>query len=562
MSAERFERNARTFTLLTLLSRATGLLRDATLARAFGVGPVMDAFAFGFMVPNLFRRLFGEGALSAAFLPQYAGLAASDPARARRFAALTIVAMAIVLNGLALVGVLVLLWIRARTPELSVTLASPVPIGSGGLLAAPTAIGTARLGVELLAIMLPYMPLVCMVAVLGSVLQSHDRFGPTAASPIILNLSIVAACLGFYPFFRESGLAGQHRHAMIVGGSVLAAGVLQFLWVASAARRVGFSLRAAPSPLRPGDAGEPLKATLAKALPMMLGLGVLQLNTFLDGLIASWPTMVGPTIFGMPFPLEPGAMAALGNAQRLYEFPLGVFGIAVASAIFPVLSRQAKEPAAFLATLRRGLRLVVFIGLPASVGLMLVARPAVATLLQGGRFTPEDTTRVAFILLGYAPAIWSYSMVNVLARAFYALGDTATPTKVSLGMVALNLALNVTLIFTPLREAGLAWSTAFCSVAQCAILLAILRRRTGPLIDRDVRGSWVAAIQASAAMAGALLLVGLLLPRGATTWGAAVRELAVLIPVGAAAFAGVALLLRRPELLWAIGRSDRGQAGR
>lgn len=561
MSADRFERNARTFTLLTLLSRATGLLRDATLARAFGVGPVMDAFAFGFMVPNLFRRLFGEGALSAAFLPQYAGLAASDPARARRFAALTIVAMAVVLNALALVGVLVLLWLRARTPELSMTLASPVPIGSGGLVAAPTAIGTARLGIELLAIMLPYMPLVCMVAVLGSVLQSHDRFGPTAASPIILNLSIVAACLGFYPFFRESGLAGQHRHAMIVAGSVLVAGVLQLLWVATAARRVGLSLRAAPSLLRPGDAAEPLRTTLAKALPMMLGLGVLQLNTFLDGLIASWPTMVGPTILGVPFPLEPGAMAALGNAQRLYEFPLGVFGIAVASAIFPVLSRQAKEPAAFLATLRRGLRLVVFIGLPASVGLMLVARPAVATLLQGGRFTPEDTTRVAFILLGYAPAIWSYSMVNVLARAFYALGDVATPTRVSLGMVALNLTLNVTLIFTPLREAGLAWSTALCSVAQCAILLAILRRRTGPLVDRDVRGSWLAAIQASAAMAAALLLVGLLLPRG-TTWGSAVRELAVLLPVGAAAFAGVALLLRRPELLWALGRSDRSRAGR
>lgn len=557
MASERFERNARTFTLLTLLSRLTGLVRDATLARAFGIGPVMDAFAFGFMVPNLFRRLFGEGALSAAFLPNYAKLEREDPARATRFAALTIVSMALVLNAIVLVAEVLLFWLRSGAPELALAGIAPVPMGSsaGGLLMAPIDVRTPRLGLELLMIMLPYMPLVCMVAVFGSVLQSHDRFAPTAASPIILNLVIVGTALGLYPAFSNTGLIGQSGHAMIVGASVVAAGVLQLAWVFAAARRCGFSFRGAPPPWRPGDAGPPLRSTLAKAVPMMLGLGVLQLNTFLDGLIASWPTVVGPTIFGRPFPLEEGAMAALGNAQRLYEFPLGVFGIAVASAIFPVLSRQANERGPFMATLRRGLRLVVFIGLPASVGLILVARPAVAAVLQGGRFTADDTARVAFILIGYAPAIWSYSMVNVLARAFYALGDTATPTKVSVGMVALNLALNVTLILTPLREAGLAWSTAACSVLQCALLMALLKRRVGGIVDRDVFGSWIAALMASVWMAIGLLAVRFLLPAQAPTWSGAVRELLVLLPVGILIFATFARVMGRPELRWALGRS-------
>lgn len=552
MAADRFERNARTFTLLTLLSRATGLARDATLARAFGVGAVMDAFAFGFMVPNLFRRLFGEGALSAAFLPVYARLDRDDPLKARRFAGLTLVVMALALNAVVLALECGLLLARAHAPEVEVA-AAGAPLSAGGVLVAPVSLRLGQLGYELLMVMLPYMPLVCMVAVVGSVLQSHDRFGPTAASPIILNVTIVAVAIGMLPAFSGGGLVAQGRHATIVGASVVVAGALQLAWVLWAARRHGLTFRGVT--LRDAEAWSSLREVLHKAVPMMLGLGVLQVNTFLDGLIASWPTMVGPTVFGVPFPLEEGAMAVIGNAQRLYEFPLGVFGIAVASAIFPVLARSAHDGDAFVATLRRGLRLVVFIGLPASVGLMLIARPVVAVILEGGRFTAEDTARVAFVLLGYAPAIWSYSTVHVLTRAFYALGDSATPTKVSLGVVVLNLVLNVTLIFTPLREAGLAWSTAICSVLQCAMLGAILRRRVGTIVDRDVRRSWVASGVATVCMAGALWATSaLFFAAPHASWMAAVRELAALMAVGAATLVGAAIALRRPELRWALGR--------
>ena len=161
--------------------------RDATLSRAFGVGAVMDAFTFGFMVPNLFRRLFGEGALSASFLPIYARLDRDDPPAARRFAALTIVLLAGALNIIVVAAEIVLAVMHANSAH-DDTLS--------------------RLGLELLMTMLPYMPLVCIVAILGSVLQTHDRFGPTAASPLILNLAIVGSCLGFLRFFAGDDLAG------------------------------------------------------------------------------------------------------------------------------------------------------------------------------------------------------------------------------------------------------------------------------------------------------------------------------------------------------------------
>jgi putative peptidoglycan lipid II flippase len=531
---DRFERNARTFTLLTLLSRVTGLARDATLSRAFGVGPIMDAFSFGFMVPNLFRRLFGEGALSASFLPIYARLDRDDPQAARRFAALTLVLLAAVLNVIVLAAEVVLFVLYRQAAD---------------------ADGSTSLGLELLMTMLPYMPLVCLVAVLGSVLQTHDRFGPTAASPLILNLSIVGACLAFLPLFRGNDPAAQGMHAFLVGVSVVFAGVLQVTWSLFAVRHLGLSMKGALGDIR--DRAAPawahVREMLAKAVPMMLGLGVLQINTFLDGLIASWPTVIGPTIFGFDFPLQSGAMSALANAQRLYEFPLGVFGIAIASAIFPVLSRQSNDRDAFVSTLRRGIRLTVFIGLPASVGLMLIGRPAVAVLLQGGRFTVEDTARVAFALLGYAPAIWSYCTVHVWTRAFYASGDSSTPTRVAVGMVVLNLILNLTLIWTPLREAGLAWSTAICSMIQCAILARILRSRLGLVVDASVWASWGRTAVVTVGMA-ALMLAGKWFLPVDLSWGASLIELVVLMVLGAVAVAAGALILRMPEFRWASGR--------
>ncbi|HMN96826.1 MAG TPA: murein biosynthesis integral membrane protein MurJ [Phycisphaerales bacterium] len=561
MSANRLQRDARTVSTLTLLSRVTGLARDAVLSRVFGIGPVMDAFAFAFMLPNLFRRLFGEGALSAAFLPIYARLDRDDPKAARRFAAAVVAGLVVALAGLALLGEGVLWVLSAR-------------------------LGHDHLTLRLMMITLPYMPLVCLVAILGAMLQVHGRFAPTAAAPILLNGAIVVAALGsgwivadgLLPAGDSGDPARLAGRAAIVAASIVVAGALQVAWSLLALRNQsahasGPSWWQAWSELwrRGGALDAPRSAfreMLAKAGPMILGLGVLQVNTFVDGLIASWPSSVGPTIFGVDYPLASGALAALGYAQRLYEFPLGVFGIAVATAIFPLLARQANDPAAFVATVRHGLRLVIFIGLPASAGLLLVATPLTATILQGGDFTAEDTRRTAFILAGYAPAVWAYSMTHTLTRGFFALGDSRTPVRLSIWMVGLNFALNVVLIWTPLREAGLAWSTAICAILQASILLRLLGRKVttdaisgaGAIVETEVRRSWARSALATALMCLAVWLVvdGIGGGRdGARSWGSEVLLLAIAVIAGIAVYSGAALGLRMPELRWAIGRAER-----
>lgn len=537
--AERFEQHARLLTVLTMVSRVTGLVRDASLARVFGVGPLMDAFNFAFLIPNLFRRLFGEGAISAAFLPRYAELERDDPAVARRYSGLLLALLAAVLWAIVVVGELALLGRWLASPPIACTFTPPISIMGAPVVS--VSLQSARLGYELTALMLPYMPLVCLTAVGGSALQVHGRFGPTAASPVILNLALIAATLGVLPF-AHAGAISPEWHLRIVAGSVLLAGLLQLWWTSAA-------LRAAKPVFAPRDpvAWASVRATMLNALPMMVGLGVLQINTAVDGLIASWPSIVGPTIFGFDYPLEPGAMSAMANAQRLYEFPLGVFGISIATAVFPLLSRQNNDLPAFSGTVRRALRLTVFVGLPASAGLIALAPEAAGAFFRGGAFDQEDVRRVAFIVVGFAPAIWSYQMNHVFTRAFYALKEPMTPVKVSVAMVALNLALNLTLIFTPLKEAGLAWSTATCSVLQVVILGRMLARRVPGIVDRDVLRSWGATLVATIVMAGVVFAVGRVLPED-DRWRTYALRLAVGVSSGAVTFFAVAAILRMPEV--------------
>lgn len=531
MASQKFEKHARTFALLTMLSRVTGLARDATLSRVFGAGPLMDAFFFAFIIPNLFRRLFGEGALSAAFLPVYSELERDDPAAASRLATLLITRLMLLLGAVVLVGEF-LLW-----------LAHALSAGDD----------MSHLSLRLMMLMLPYMPLVCLVALLGAMLQVHGRFGPTAAAPIILNLCIIGSAIGLSLMADDAGDADRARHVMVVACSVVLAGALQCMWALIALRRSARWVRTGP------DVRPHLSRVMHQAGPMMVGLGVLQLNTLFDGLIASYPTTIGPTILGRDYPLDEGAMSAVSYAQRLYQFPLGVFGIAIATAIFPALARLNDHSLAFTATLRRGLRLVVFIGVPASAGLLLVRIPLTTVILQGGDFTADDTVRVANVLLGYGIAVWAYSMTHVLTRAFYAKGDARTPVRVAISIVGLNLVLNCILIWTPLREAGLAWSTAVSAAIQAAALLFIAERRswTGQhIVDAEVRGSWMRTFAGSAAM---IAIAGFIANRFAPTFDSALDALlplTVIVCAGVIVFGGCALTMRMPEWRWAIGRSN------
>ncbi len=526
--AREFQRHARTVTLLTLASRLGGLARDAAMSRVFGAGPLMDAFAFAFMTPNLFRRLFGEGALSAAFLPEYTRWTDRDPQVAQRLAWIVVGGATIVVSGLVILA----------------EIAAAALAASGSL---------EPFAARLLAIMLPFAPLVCLTALLGAMLQAHHRFGPTAAAPIVLNLLLVAASIAAIGFGPEEGIT-------LAAVAVLLAGFGQVLWSLLALRRVAPISAGRPS----GEASAAARRVARLALPMILGLGVLQLNTLLDGFIASWPTMFGPTILGFEYPLAEGSMAKLSWAQRLYEFPLGVFGIAVATAIFPALSRLASDDEAFADTLRRGVRLVLFIGLPASAGLMLVATPLAATILQGRAFTAEDSRETAWILIGYAPAVWAYSLNQVLVRGFYAKGDSMAPVRIAMGLVGLNLILNVVLIWTPLRTAGLAWSTAICAVLQSLWLLRLLARRLGAgeassrLLDVSVGASAARSLVVTAAMAIVVGGLAAWLPHAIPTddWLGSVVTLLLLVLAGGATVFAASRALRMPELAWAIGRSS------
>lgn len=552
-ASSRFVGHAVLVSALTLLSRLTGLARDAVLAAAFGLSTVADAFFIGFLVPNLFRRLFGEGALTAAFIPNYTELRERDPLLARRFASLVLTLLTVLL--LAITGVAELgLWWAASTMD-------------------PASTGKTALALHYTRIMLPYMPLICLVALAGGVLQVHKRFGPPAAAPLVLNAVIIAATLFATRGFSASGVPGKQVGTAVALG-VLIAGVLQLAWQLIVMHRTCGLTRCF------AGVGPQVRTMLIMMGPMVLGLAVFQINAFMDALIAFFfapPEGAPPgsvvSLLGWSFeaPLRNGDVAALQWSQRLYQFPLGVFGIAIATAIFPALSAAAAKmtnndnaepsdsPAAsaeFAAILRQGLRLTVFIGLPASVGLLLVRVPLARVVYERGAFGLDDALRVATILAGYATSVWAYSMMHTVTRAFYALKDATTPLKVGLSMVALNLTLNLTLIW-PLGAAGLAWSTAVSAMLQVAILVLLIRRRVPGPVDRTVVRSWARTALASGVMAGVLWPVLWWLDPAGQSRGASAALLLGATAAGAAIVLAVAKVAGAEELQWLKRRRNR-----
>jgi putative peptidoglycan lipid II flippase len=515
----------RTVSGFTLFSRVLGLVRDLVTVRIFGDGAVASAFAAAFAIPNLFRRLFGEGALAAAFIPEYAKLVRDEPQRAHAFASLTIGLVAVVTCGILVAAELALFWIVASLPP-------------GGDRA---------YSLQLVMFLLPYMPLVCVAAMLAGMLQVHGRFAPGAAMPIILNLCIIVVSV---PYFLFAG-ATPSTWAWFIGGSVLVSGALQVVWSLVALRGCVSWTRTFT------DARDPARTMLLRLGPVLMGLGTLQVNSLVDTLIAMWPNWVGSTIAGHPYPLDVASNGILFFTQRLYQFPLGVFGIAVATAIFPALSRVADDDSKFIDMIRHGVRLSLFIAIPATVGLMLVRTPLIETLYAGpgGGFSREGVDRSAATLLGYAAGIWAYSLNQLWTRAFYARGDTATPMRIALAMVAMNLILNVALVFlTPLREAGLAWSTAASAAAQSLLLpLAFTRKTRLRVMDR---ATWLGVLRSAAlalGMGAAVLLLASILGPGAT-WSQQASRLALLTLVGAGVIAIGAHFLRLEEFRWLTGR--------
>ena len=526
-------RGVRTASGLTLVSRIFGLVRDLVTVRIFADTAAGSAFAAAFAIPNLFRRLFGEGALSAAFLPRYARLLENDQQRAHAYASLVVAALA------AITG---LITVVLETALLAALLFAPGD-------------DDRRLVIGLTMAMLPFMPMICVAAILGGMLQTRGRFAPWAAAPIILNLCIIAAAAPYFLLATPSRAAWGY----VIAAAVVAAGALQILWSVRALRGMILWTRAWNA------ATSEARAMLAALGPAILGLGTLQLNALLDTLIAIYPNAVGPRLpawlplglSNIAYPLDTASNAVLFYAQRLYQFPLGVFGIAVATVAFPALSRAAERPADFAAALRRALRLSLFIAVPASVGLLLVRDDLVRTVYSGaGGFSDDGVRAAAAVIAGYAPAVWIFSVNHVLTRAFYARGDTATPVRAALATVAINLALNLALIW-PLAEAGLAVSTSVAAAAQTLLLTRWLRRDLGaPLLDAAAHASVARTVTSAAIVAGAVAIASALIgPRA--SWTDAAAGLLAATAVGAAAHALTSAAQRAPELRWLLGRGTR-----
>ncbi len=509
---------------LTLLSRFAGLARDVITARMFGAGLLGSAFRAAYAFPNFFRRLFGEGALSAAFLPQYTLLTRDKSNAADQLASMTLWALTLATGVLTLLLECVLVVLLLFTPHNSDRL----------------------LSFKLMMLMLPMMPAVCITAILGGMLQAHGRFGPPAAAPIILSLFQIVAGVGFFVGWYRAEPA-----AYVVGAAAVLASIVQIVWSLAALRgKVRWS-RAWT------DARDHGRLVLRRFIPAMLGLGTLQLNSFLDMLFAMWPVWVGTTMLGYTVTLDESSNAVLGYSQTIYQFPLGVFGIAVATAVFPLLSRSSDDNTLFVQHLRRGLRLSLYIGLPASIGLFLVRQDLLSVIYGGGKhaFEPEEISRAAAVLAGFAPAVWAYSLNHVLTRAFYAKGDTVTPMRLAIGAVVFNFSLNCALIW-PLREAGLAWSTAISAVAQCTVLATLcgIKLRIKPF-DPPTIAAMARIILASAIMGAAVWAISHFWDPG-TTWRAHVLRLAAAVLTGAAAYTGLSLLLKLPEMRWLLHRGS------
>ncbi len=420
---------------MTTLSRVTGFLRDVIYAQLFGAGSGMDAFFVAFRIPNFLRRLFAEGAFSQAFVPVFA-----EYQTQRSQAEL-----------------------RALVDQVSGTLGAILFVISAiGVIAAPLLIfifapGFSKdadkyaLTVEMLRITFPYLFFISLTALAGGILNSCGRFAIPAVTPVLLNMTMIGAALWLAPCFDKpvTGLAW----------GVFIAGVIQLSFQVPFLRQV----KLLPRP-RWDWAAQGVQKILKLMLPAVFGSSVAQVNLLIDTLVASF--------------LISGSVSWLYYSDRLVEFPLGIFGVALGTVILPRLSRQHSraEAVEFSRTLDWGLRWALLIGLPATIALILLAIPLLSALFQYGAFTAQDVEMSARSLMAFALGLVAFMLIKILAPGFYSRQDTRSPVKYGVIAMGVNTALVLILVW-PLAHAGLALATSLAAFLNAGLLFFNLRQR-------------------------------------------------------------------------------------
>ena len=531
-SLHNVSRNLRVVSLCTIVSRVLGLLRDQAMGAIFGAGPILDSFTVAFRLPNLARVLLGEGALTTAFLPVFVQELNNEgrESAARMTWAVFVVLMAVLCGGVVVAEGL--LWGIGYVFELS---------------------DQAQLLRNLTALLLPYVILICLAAQLSAVLNALGRFLWPALVPVVLNIAWLVALWCLVPLWPDA--TSQIYVTALV---VVIAGGLQLLFPLPALTRSGFGYR---SDWR--AALDRVWKIARDMLPVVIGLSITQINAVLDSFVAwgfTQPAGGGPLmpLPGSPsYPLTEGTATALYLGQRLYQFPLGVFGVALGTVLFPLLTAHAQrgETDKLRADISLGMRLVFAIGIPASVGLMLVAHPLATLFFQYGKFDAEAARQTGDMIACYGSGVWAYCGLLILQRGFYAVGDRLTPMYVGLGALLLNVVLNVSLIW-PMGGRGLALSTALVSAIQCLVTAWLLQRRVGSLLWSEIAVTFAKTAIAAGAMAIVcwLLLQVTLNQEGIVSRGI---KLAIPLAIGSATFFMVAWLLRLPEPWMVISPPSR-----
>ena len=487
----------------TMASRVLGFVRDILIAATLGAGMLADVFFVAFKFPNLFRRLFAEGAFNAAFVPLFAGLLEEDGGEqeARAFAeqALSVLLWAL----LAFVAV-----VEVAMPVLMYGFAP-------GFAATPEKFD---LAITLTRVTFPYLLFISLVSLMAGVLNSLGRFAAAAATPILLNLCLIGAILGLAP------LTETPAHALAWG--VAGAGLIQFAWISVFCMRAGMPLR-----LRRPRLTANVRLMGRRIVPVAIGAGVYQVNLLIDTIIASF--------------LPTGSISYLFFADRVNQLPLGVVGVAVGTALLPLLARQVRagEEDAALHSQNRALEFALLLTLPAAVALMVISGPVVSVLFERGAFGSVEVTATARALAVYAIGLPAYVLVKALAPGFFARGDTSTPVKVGVATLVVNLVLNL-ILMGPFLHVGIAMATVISSWLNAALLAAILMRRSHLKIDARLGKRLPRMVAASAAM-GMLLAAamwGLEAPLAGPT-AHRIGALAALVAGGLCAFAVLAQVL-------------------
>ncbi len=433
---------------MTMISRVFGLIRDMVIAFFFGSSAGADAFFLAFKIPNFFRRLFGEGAFSQAFVPvlnEYKTQRSAE--EVRQLIAKVVGSLGLVLILITIVGVLGAEWIMKLFAVGFVVNEQDEKLA---------------LAIDMLRLTFPYLMLISLTAVAAGILNSYDRFAVPAFTPVFLNLSLIGCAIWLRPYLSEPVTA--------LAWAVLIAGVAQLTF------QLPFlaSQRLLPAP-QVDFKDEGVRRILTLMLPAMFGVSVGQLNLLLDTVLASF--------------LQTGSLSWLYYSDRLLELPLALFGIAIATVILPNLSREhaSESEQEFSRTLDWGIRMVVTIGLPASLALVILAEPLIATLFYQGEMTQRDVSMASLSLMAYGSGLLGHMLVKVLAPGYYARQDTSTPVRYGLIALVSNMVLNLLLIWH-LKHAGLALATTLSAFINASLLFFGLFRAKRIQFDPDWRG--------------------------------------------------------------------------